>query len=70
MPIALTYFGIIIYRKNGEFHRAGGLPAVEHINGSRSYWENGKQHRAGGLPAVVWSDGSREYWENGIRVYK
>jgi hypothetical protein len=57
----------IVYWKNeeGQFHRLGGLPAVEWANGDKEYWENGKRHRLGGLPARERADGDKAYWENG-----
>ena len=51
--------------ENGQFHRLGGLPAIERANGSKYYYENDKLHRLGGLPAIEFADGSKEYWENG-----
>ena len=52
------------YYENDQYHRLGGLPAVEGANGYKAYWENGQRHRLGGLPAIEWVDGSKEYWEN------
>ena len=53
--------------EKGQFHRLGGLPAVEYTDGSKLYYENGRHHRLGGLPAAEYADGYKEYWENGTR---
>jgi hypothetical protein len=60
----------IVYWKNeeGQYHRLGGLPAIEWADGSKEYYENGKHHRLGGLPATEWADGNKVYWENGIQL--
>ena len=50
--------------ENGQFHRLGGLPAIERANGGKEYWENGQLHRLGGLPAIEFADGSKYYYEN------
>ena len=56
----------IFYRNEiGEFHRDGGLPAVERTNGTKEWWVNGKCHRDGGLPAVEYADENKEWWVNG-----
>ena len=67
----------------GQYHREGGLHAVEYADGSRAWWVNGQQHRDGGLPAVEYTNGSgtfnfwvigqlpsvgsRAWWVNGQR---
>ena len=50
--------------KEGQFHRLGGLPAVERADGSKFYYENGKRHRLGG-PAIDQASGYKEWWING-----
>ena len=70
MSVEITCWGDITYCENGEFHRAGGLPAMEYPDGSKHYFENGKLHRAGGLPATDWTDGLKEYYENGKEYSK
>jgi hypothetical protein len=47
----------------GKLHREDG-PAIEHSDGSRSWYINGKFHREDG-PAVERADGSLEWWSNG-----
>ena len=45
------------------------LPAVEWIDGTKSWWINGKRYRKNGLPAVEYVNGSK-YWydEVGLTV--
>jgi hypothetical protein len=52
------------WRLNGKLHRLDG-PAVEDIDGFRSWWINGILHRDNDLPAVEWADGHKEWWING-----
>jgi len=47
----------------GQRHRLHG-PAVECINGSKSWWVNGKLHRIDG-PAVECINGSKSWYVNG-----
>ena len=50
----------------GDPHRVDG-PAIEFINGNRSWYLAGKRHRADG-PAFIWLNGkSIEWWLNGIQ---
>jgi hypothetical protein len=51
--------------KAGEYHREGG-PAIEYVNGSKSWLINGKYHREGG-PAIECANGDKEWWINGLR---
>ena len=55
------------YNSAGQFHRDGGLPAIEWADGMKEYWVNGQLHRDGCLPAAEWADGMKEYWVNGQR---
>ena len=48
------------WRKNDQYHRLGGLPAVEYDNGSKLYYENGLSHRING-PAIEHISGYKEY---------
>jgi len=49
---------------NYELHREDG-PAVEYVNGDRSWYRDGKPHREDG-PAIDWvSNGLQEWWFNG-----
>jgi hypothetical protein len=48
---------------NGKFHREDG-PAVECIDGLKSWWINGKRHREDG-PAIEWANGYKEWYLNG-----
>lgn len=49
----------------GRLHRDGGLPAVEHTDGSKSWWIHGKRHRDGDLPAVEWAHGWKKWCIHG-----
>jgi hypothetical protein len=44
-------------------HREDG-PAVEYVDGSKSWYKNDKRHRIDG-PAVIDVDGEKEWWVNG-----
>ena len=44
-------------------HREDG-PAIEHANGTKSWWVNGNLHREDG-PAIEYADGSKEWYLNG-----
>ncbi len=47
-------------------HRTDG-PAMEHVDGSKSWWVEGKRHRTDG-PAVVCADGYKEWYVDGISL--
>ena len=47
----------------GEYHREDG-PAVEWINGYKSWYINGVRHREDG-PAIEYSDDGKEWYLNG-----
>jgi hypothetical protein len=51
------------YNDKGELHRLDG-PAIEHVDGSKSWWLNGKHHRLDG-PAIEYTDGSKSWWVEG-----
>jgi len=53
------------YNSTGDYHRTDG-PAVEHMNGGKSWYLNGKRHRFIG-PAVIYPTGGKEWWVNGKR---
>ena len=66
----------MIYRNAlGEYHRDGGLPAIEWDNGNKSWYVNGVYHRDGGLPAIDWviedwtsyNSEYKEWYVNGLR---
>ena len=48
---------------SGKLHREDG-PAVECIDGLKSWWINGKRHREDG-PAIEWANGYKEWYLNG-----
>ena len=50
----------IWYNNKYQYHRLGGLPAVELNDGSKVYWENDTLHRVNG-PAVDCIK-YKEYW--------
>ncbi len=49
--------------KLGQLHRVNG-PAVEWVDGTKSWWINGKLHREDG-PAIELSDGSKIWYIHG-----
>ncbi|MFO0190305.1 MAG: hypothetical protein ACK54F_03545 [Planctomycetia bacterium] len=51
------------YNKQGQLHRTDG-PAIEWVDGNKSWYVNGQLHRPDG-PAVEWDDGDKEWWVNG-----
>ncbi len=62
--IKKEYSNSIVYKnKQGKYHREDG-PAIEHNNGTKSWFINGKRHRGDG-PAREWSIGTKEWWING-----
>jgi len=68
-PTEELYYGSIKVWKNkdGQFHRDGGLPAIEFANGNKFYYKNGKNHRDGvDLPAIEFANGDRSYFRNGV----
>ena len=54
------------YNNPDKLHRLDGLPAIEYVNGYKSYWENGNRHRIDG-PAIEWADGDCSYYIEGIK---
>ena len=46
-----------------ELHRIDG-PAIEHANGTKSWFIDGERHRIDG-PAIEWEDGAKSWWING-----
>lgn len=57
--------GSVFYFKYGVPHREDG-PAIEHLNGAKSYHIDGKFHRIDG-PAVIYADGRQSFYINGIK---
>ena len=56
------------YNSDGKLHRSDG-PAVECINGSKSWYENGVLHRING-PAIQLYEGTERYFLYGVLVTK
>ena len=48
-----------------DLHRTDG-PAIEHTDGSKSWYVDGRLHRTDG-PAVILSNGYRAFWLHGVR---
>ncbi len=46
-------------------HREDG-PAINWVDGTKSWWLNGKRHREDG-PAIEYSNGNKEWWLNDKR---
>lgn len=61
----ITPGGSIFYLLNGLPHRDDG-PAIEHLNGTKTYHKHGKFHRLDG-PAVIYADGRQSYYIEGIK---
>ena len=53
----------MIYYKNNLIHREGS-PAIEYINGDKSWYINGLCHRING-PAIEWACGHKIWFKNG-----
>jgi len=51
------------YNIEGYLHRDDG-PAIEHSDGSKSWYQNNQRHRDDG-PAVEYANGSKEWYQNG-----
>jgi len=51
------------YNEKDQFHRLDG-PAVEHMDGSKTWYVENKLHRIDG-PAIEYADGHREWWFDG-----
>jgi hypothetical protein len=50
------------YNKDGKLHREDG-PAIEWINGNRTWYFNGKLHREDG-PAIEYANGDKKWYFN------
>jgi len=64
--IYINEHGTKLYYKDKEMeirHREDG-PAVEHVNGTKSWYLNGELHREDG-PAIEWNDGTKSWYLNG-----
>jgi len=48
------------YDFDRRFHREDG-PAIEYLDGSKSWYKHGKSHREDG-PAVEWANVNKSYW--------
>lgn len=55
----------ITWRRNGQLHRDGDLPAVENCSGGKVWCQDGEQHRDNDQPAVEYSDGSKIWYQRG-----
>ncbi len=51
------------YDADGQLHRDGG-PAVEHADGTTTWYQHGQLHRDDG-PAVEWPDATRWWYQHG-----
>ena len=58
----VNVFGTIRYKLGDKLHRTDG-PAIEYVNGDKSWWVDGKLHRTDG-PAIERADGYKEWWVN------
>ena len=66
LTMTVNEWGTLIYRNSlGQLHRQHG-PAVEWVDGYKSWWLNGNIHRTTG-PAIEYNDGSKAWYQNGQR---
>jgi hypothetical protein len=56
--------------ENGQRHRDGGLPAIEHIDGRKEWFVKGERHRDDGLPAIEKANGDKSWFLRGKEVYE
>jgi hypothetical protein len=54
--------------RHGQLHRAGGLPAVERVDGKNEYWENGKQLTGAEVQAIKDAQAAEQRRKNGQNV--
>jgi len=61
--------GDIFWYKEGTkiLHRENELPAIERVDGGKSWWMNDQRHRDNGLPAVEYANGTKSWFVNGQR---
>jgi hypothetical protein len=65
-PTFIDYNGSKFWKnKKNQLHRIGG-PAVDHFDGSKSWYVNDKLHRLDG-PAMVWPSGNNQWYKNNVR---
>ena len=50
------------YNQQDQLHNEHG-PAIEWVNGSKSWYRNGERHREDG-PAIEWTDGYKVWYLN------
>jgi hypothetical protein len=58
------------WKKDGQLHRLGDLPAIIKTNGYQMWYQYGKLHRGGegdAQPALIGSNGHQEFYQNGKR---
>jgi hypothetical protein len=59
----ISKLGTKIWRNvNGIYHSVNDLSAIEHANGSKSWYKNGKLHRDNDLPAIEYANGYKEWY--------
>jgi hypothetical protein len=62
-PTFIDYNGSKFWKnKKNQLHRIGG-PAVDHFDGSKSWYVNDKLHRLDG-PAIEWPNGHKSWYVN------
>ena len=57
---------ILMWYRDGKWHRDGDLPASIKADGTRQWAKYNMLSRDNGLPAVEWADGTVEYWLDGM----
>lgn len=58
-------YGNLRWYKNGQLHRAGGLPAIIEKSGSRYWFVNNQYSRPGDKPAIEFADGVKCWYKDG-----
>jgi len=53
------------YNEKGELHRDGDKPAIEWIDGDKTWFKNGKLHRDRDKPAIEIANGGKYWYQNG-----
>ena len=62
--VEVNEYGTCKYYNNAnQLHRTDG-PAIEHTDGSKSWWQNGLLHRTDG-PAIEYAEGEKMWHQNG-----
>ena len=56
------------YIKGTEIHHREDGPAIEYVNGDKSWWQHDKLHRLNG-PAIEHVNGYKQWWIQDKRIF-